>query len=91
MVTGLTIAMLEFDAVAGDDIAQLDAQLLGSAFAAMCESLVQKGKDRQAIAERWKTSRSSPHDEGPHRPAREISASPPNQIRGLRGLPRNRA
>jgi transcriptional regulator with XRE-family HTH domain len=63
MITGLTIAMLEFDAMAGDDIAQLDPQLLGKAFAEMCEGLVKQGRERRSIADRWKANRTPPNDD----------------------------
>ncbi len=59
LVTGLTIAMLEFDAAAGDDIAQLDPVLLMRAFTHLGEGLTAQARERRAIAERWKPDRGS--------------------------------
>jgi transcriptional regulator with XRE-family HTH domain len=66
MITGLTISMLELDAMAGDDIAQLDPNLLMKAFNQMSDGLASQARERRAIAERWKANRNpgSTGDEG---------------------------
>jgi hypothetical protein len=64
LVTGLTIAMLELDAAAGDDIAQLDPVLLMRAFTQLGDGLAAQARERRAIAERWRPDRGSGRTEG---------------------------
>jgi hypothetical protein len=47
----------ELDAMAGDDIAQLDPNLLMKAFNQMSDGLAGQARERRAIAERWKANR----------------------------------